>query len=232
MKASSALLNILKTAKDLILDFDGTCVDIRYRIHGLYAHLLPGGVLPLHFERFWRLKRDCVGYRDLLRMQGLSSEQQKKFQQHWMRQIESSEWVNQDRLFPFTRPALKVLSRFVRLHLITARRRPKIFFEELEKLRLRSFFTTIVVVGDSQTKKKALRKIRGLQLEKAVLAGDTEADIRAGRSLGITTIAVLSGSRNKKMLKKCKPDFIIPHIGKLTEVISHEPFHQYQHRRL
>jgi phosphoglycolate phosphatase-like HAD superfamily hydrolase len=48
-----------------------------------------------------------------------------------------------------------------------------------------------------------------------VVVGDTEADISAGKELGITTVVVTSGNRSREFLEALEPNFLINGLSEL-----------------
>jgi len=64
---------------------------------------------------------------------------------------------------------------------------------------------------------KAL-EILGIKSERAVFVGDSPADIMAGRSAGVKTIAAMYGFHGKRLLK-LKPDYAIDDISQIISII-------------
>jgi phosphoglycolate phosphatase len=52
----------------------------------------------------------------------------------------------------------------------------------------------------------------------ALIVGDTEVDIRAGKAVGIKTVAVTSGIRSRAALEAEGPDVIVDDIRALANV--------------
>jgi phosphoglycolate phosphatase-like HAD superfamily hydrolase len=50
-----------------------------------------------------------------------------------------------------------------------------------------------------------------------LIIGDTEADIIAGKQLGLRTFAVTSGIRNAAFLKAIEPDYVIDRVGMVVD---------------
>jgi len=53
--------------------------------------------------------------------------------------------------------------------------------------------------------------------EETIMIGDHPIDIRAGKKVGVRTIAVLSGKKTKEDFKEFKPDLIIPSVRELLK---------------
>ena len=59
---------------------------------------------------------------------------------------------------------------------------------------------------------------RSLEPEEIFLVGDTIHDIRCGKALGLTTIAVATGSTTKEELASHRPDFLLDSLEPLEEI--------------
>jgi len=55
------------------------------------------------------------------------------------------------------------------------------------------------------------------------IIGDTEADIEAGKLVGLRTVAVLSGIRDAEHLRKAEPDHLLNDIRELPLAIGAMP---------
>ncbi len=96
--------------------------------------------------------------------------------------------------------------------------------EILKKLNLIDFFDE-VIGGDTFENKKPhpqpiIETLKILKSQRAVMIGDSEADINAGKSAGVTTALVLYGFGNPEKLKTLKPDFTFKTTAELLEAIS------------
>jgi phosphoglycolate phosphatase len=56
--------------------------------------------------------------------------------------------------------------------------------------------------------------------QKAIIIGDMDIDILAGKKAGISTCAVTYGIGKREDIVKAKPDFIIDDILRLKEIIN------------
>jgi phosphoglycolate phosphatase-like HAD superfamily hydrolase len=61
-------------------------------------------------------------------------------------------------------------------------------------------------------------------VHRVMKVGDTPADIQAGINAGVYTIGVLSGAHDADSLKKAHPNYIIPTIAKLPELLLQEGY--------
>ena len=53
-----------------------------------------------------------------------------------------------------------------------------------------------------------------------VVVGDSVADIKAGKTAGIKTVAVLSGIFSREELESEKPDLILKSVNKLPDFLE------------
>lgn len=205
----------------IFLDLDGTIIDARMRIYMLYCDLLPNTFKPLSFNKYWSLKRNKKSNESILTEQGLSKSSIVEFQNIWMKKIETEEYLSYDRLFDFTIPTLKLLKKTSTLYLITARQNRKGLLLELSRLGLKHFFSRIINTKNS-AKDIAIAKSLRTDPCNSLFVGDTGEDIIAGKKIDFKTIAVLSGNRNRKVLKAYNPDKILKNISDLKAIHDYE----------
>jgi len=133
-----------------------------------------------------------------------------------------------EHLADFTRPypgvmtTLEALGRYRKA--IISNKREFLSRKLLEQLELIKFFD-VVLGSDSVPEKKPspapIKKaleILGLAPRKAVIVGDSDFDIQAGKSAGVTTVAVTYGFRKRETLKDA--DFIIDRMDELLTLIQ------------
>lgn len=94
----------------------------------------------------------------------------------------------------------------------------------LEGLGLGNFFDTIIGSDSTPEKKPSplpiLKVLTELDVkpEEAIIVGDSNLDIEAGRAAGLRTISVTYGYRPYEMIKDA--DFVIDRIGDIEEIIK------------
>lgn len=119
------------------------------------------------------------------------------------------DYVNVNKSFPFTIDVLKKLKkRGHSLILITKRQDRSVLFRQLKRFKITKYFDEILSIGKDS-------KNNYIEYDNAIIVGDTEDDINAGKANNLTTIGVLSGLRTRKQLKKLKSDYIINDIRDL-----------------
>lgn len=65
-----------------------------------------------------------------------------------------------------------------------------------------------------------MNKFHITEKEYFLKVGDTIADIHEGKNAGVKTAVILSGTQNKEMLIKEKPDYILNNLIDIKEIIS------------
>jgi phosphoglycolate phosphatase len=122
---------------------------------------------------------------------------------------------------------LGVLSKNAKLALITMRFVPKsAIIEELKKFGLAQFFAHIVTALDTHKPKPspealiAAVKALDVNLCDCVIVGDSVTDVRAGKSAGAMTVAVLSGLFSREELARENPDLILRDVTELPAFLD------------
>jgi len=95
----------------------------------------------------------------------------------------------------------------------------------LEGLGMAGYFKK-VLGGDEVACRKpsacpvdALVEHFGVSKEEAIVVGDMDIDVQAGKASGVLTCAVTYGLGTRTELKKAKPDYIIDDISQLKDII-------------
>jgi len=90
---------------------------------------------------------------------------------------------------------------------------------ELKHLKLDGLFDLVYIPKRSDKLRTVKEIIEKLNVENAVIVGDSVDDIRAGKALSLKTIAVLYGFTSREELLKHKPDYIINKIDELLAIV-------------
>jgi len=122
---------------------------------------------------------------------------------------------------------LEKLSQNAKLGLVTMRYVPKEkVIDELEKFGLARYFQYVITALDTHNPKpspEALLKCAkqlGIQTRDCLVVGDSLADIKAGKSAGARTVAVLSGIFLREELEREKPDLILESVNQLPDFLE------------
>mgnify|MGYP001607263430 FL=1 len=133
-----------------------------------------------------------------------------------------------EHLADFTRPypgvikTLELLGRYKKA--VISNKRESLSKKLLEQLGLMKFFD-VVLGSDSVAEKKPspapvkkVLEILGVEPHRAIIVGDSDFDIQAGKGAGLITVAVTYGFRDRESLSNA--DFIIDSIGELLNLIE------------
>jgi len=134
-----------------------------------------------------------------------------------------------DKAKPFqnVEETLRNLVRKAKLALITRRHVPcKEVIQELEKFHLAQHFQQVITALDTRNPKpspealiKCLQKLK-CEASSCLIVGDSVVDVRAGKSAGMKTVAVLSGIYSREELKRENPDLILESINQLPDFVE------------
>lgn len=199
------------TKRNIAFDLDGTLLDAGPRDYATYCQCnVDLGYVPLEYEKYWEIRRAVTPLHRFLDPRIVVSEYVERRYVH----LESEKHLGYDIVFPWSRSVLQDLSKDHTLHLITMRYRGPEVLRQLKEMSLDDYFASIQIV--SVSKHKALQKIDNI----LAMIGDTEKDIVAAKDLGIKSIAVSSGIRNKEYLQTLDPDHLIENICGVRDIIN------------
>jgi len=131
------------------------------------------------------------------------------------------------RPFPNVAATLERLSSRAMLAVTTRRNVPEVEVRrELAKFGLAKYFRKIVTSQDTLKPKpspEALIKCAehlGVRMSDCAVVGDSVIDVRAGKSAGALTVAVLTGIFTREELEREKPDLILQDVSELPEFLE------------
>lgn len=188
----------------IAFDFDGTIIDISRRDYAVYRDLvqdLSGSILP--FEIYWPLRRKRTDINLILAKSGVTdTERINIFLQQRASLIEDVKYLVLDTVLPRVVNTLKLNSSWITPYLVTTRYNENNLRWQLEGLGLNIVFEDIIIAEKDKT--KFYSGVNNLSL----IVGDTEKDIDAANTLGIKSVAVLSGMRDADIIRLSRPTFI------------------------
>ena len=216
--------------KRIFTDFDGPIMDVSERYYQVYRYCLdkirkPEQVITtLSKSEFWELKRSQVPEQEIANLSGFADEQQSIAFAHLRRAtVHTTPYFDYDRLIDIAIPALeKAQQSGIDLAVMTMRRRRELE-PVLAQYNLRRFFNSdrifcldddYVKTVDTQDKPKLMKMAQANlpEVQHQWMIGDTEADIIAAQTYGVTAIALLSGIRNQTQLQKYQPHQIFSNL--------------------
>ncbi|RJQ42044.1 MAG: HAD family hydrolase [Nitrospiraceae bacterium] len=206
----------------IIFDLDGTLVDSGKDItNALNYAITPYGFKPLTVEDTVKM----VG-------EGLTRLIEKILKAHnaSVKNAALERFIEyySEHLTDFTRPypgvikTLEMLGRYKKA--VISNKRESLSKKLLEQLGLMKFFD-VVLGSDSVAEKKPspapvkkVLEILGIEPHRAIIVGDSDFDIKAGKGAGLITVAVTYGFRDKETLKDA--DFILDSMDELLGLIG------------
>lgn len=201
--------------RTLFLDLDGVVLDVSKRYYAVHSDILSQlGGYPDELDKFWRMKRECASTEELT---GLDAVASREYRKRWTQLIEGPAYLAMDEYMPQARTALLLLGRDYDIVIVSLRHKAAALRQELKDL---SFPKVAQILSAPAKGDPSLAKARLVQgsphfSRNAVIAGDTEVDIRAGKELGLTTIGVRGGLRTDALLGRESPDVMIDGMAQL-----------------
>jgi phosphoglycolate phosphatase len=225
----------LSKQSTVFCDFDGPVVDVSDRYYSTYQMALadtarftlefspelqvanPHSQQVLTKAQFWQMKQDRTPDREIAQQSGLGGEQIDFFLARVLKIVNRPALLQQDKLQPGVSWALNLLrTEGAKLILVTLRDRHEAN-DILEQHGLRRLFTAIYGTDNSQAAYQNYAELKTQLLDRAIrehchankqdawTIGDTEADILAGRAMGIPTIGLTCGIRSHQQLNLLEP---------------------------
>ncbi len=209
---------------NMYIDLDGTLIDVRKRFYETYSCIMRvENQETLGYTDYLTLRLNHVPLKEILektRSQGIYGE----FIRQRNQLFESMEMLDYDKLIPGVKDTLGELRKKHVLTMVTNRDKQENLFKQLEWFGLRTYFVEIMVgsqFGGWEAKQKLISS-SGEPPIYSMIVGDTEADIKAGKNLGIKTCGVLTGMRARKLLVEEEPDYLIKDFNKIFDVLETE----------
>lgn len=209
----------------LFCDFDGPIIDVSDRYYQTYQlglsevqalYQQQGASLPLcslSKAQFWQMKQERTPDIEIAMRSGLQGIQIERFLECVKQIVNQPHLLDHDRIQPGVKWALGLLhSQGIKLVLVTLREQ----VQAMQMLRdhgLEALFSgiwgandeTAAYLNQSEHKTMLLQQAAQTFQGEAWMTGDTEADILAGQSLDIPTIALTCGIRSHSYLQKFQP---------------------------
>jgi phosphoglycolate phosphatase-like HAD superfamily hydrolase len=213
---------------NLLLDFDGTLVDIADKYWWAYTEffLARGAALPDR-AAFWSAKRDGADEARLLVLAAQNPSLAGELRQHIRNTIETEPALMRDRPLPGIIGLLSGLGEKHSLVLVSARADPRKLRGQIERLGFLGFLSEIITADEDcgalrtgeTPKSRVLEGSRWLR-EPAIMIGDAKMDVDTAKALGIPSCAVLSGIRSHSFLDNLRPDYIIDSVFEIAGVLA------------
>ena len=180
------------------------------------------GAPHLEKSRYWDMKRHRVSEARIADACGASA-QAEQYRAGRLDRIEQRTYLALDTLQEDALHALDTLGQGREQVLVTLRHDPAALAWQLERLDLLRHFAAVLSSGlttDPRWKMKcdlmtAHLGNHGERAERHVLITDTETDVRSGKEMGFTTVAVANGIRDASILEAAGPDRLLERTADL-----------------
>lgn len=199
---------------NIFFDLDGTLWDSSNRLYTLFCDLSHQTVISVN--DYWNKKRAKMTNEQILESLGYNDDQIKGFVTDWMASIEEEKYLKLDTLFPYTKDVLQsIKDNGDTIYYVTLRQYSEKVLSEIHDKGI-DMFCSQCLVSEAKTTKDLLVKEAGIKLSSNdIFVGDTGIDVLTAKALGIKSVAVLSGFRNREILESYSPDKIINNISEL-----------------
>jgi phosphoglycolate phosphatase len=206
----------------IIFDLDGTLVDSGKDITNALNHAItPYGFKPLTVEDTIKMVGEGLTrlIEKILKANNVSVKNAalERFIEYY-----SEHLTDFTRPYPGVIKTLEMLGRYKKA--VISNKRESLSKKLLEQLGLIKFFD-VVLGSDSAAEKKPspapvkkVLEILGIEPERAIIVGDSDFDIQAGKGAGLITVAVSYGFRDRESLTGA--DFLIDNMAQLLTLIE------------
>lgn len=197
----------------IAFDLDGTLIDVSIRDYQIYKDLIKKlGGTPISFDVYWPMRQDKTDIHIILEKSCIFNNNDIDcFLTNRKILMEDMNYLSLDSVFPEVKELLSDLSKDFDIYLLTIRHnRPN------TELQLRTLgidqYNIIIVEGNKEQEMQLIPNL-------SFMVGDTENDILPANKLGISTIAVTTGIRNRNHLLELSPKYIIDNIEEVKNIV-------------
>lgn len=204
----------------VLFDIDGTLLDTKEFVYQAYLHTLEKHGI----KNFSREYIESLGGRTLEEYYSILAPEIEFELLRESHRIFQSENMHLSGSFPGAPELLTALKKKgYQVAAITSRARD-VVIETLEKAKIHQYFDLIIAIEDvSQAKPDPEGIFKALEFFKvkhseALMVGDNEVDIQAGKRAGVQTVGVSFGFAGSN-ITKFQPDFVIDSLSELPSVL-------------
>ncbi|SNZ03489.1 phosphoglycolate phosphatase [Persephonella hydrogeniphila] len=220
-QSNSKISGIQTEIETFLFDLDGTLIDsskdiaiaVNYALKKLGRNPLPEEKIIKH-----------VGYGGKKLIEGILGTEDEELVEEGVKLFSEYYFSNPADytvLYPYAYELLKKLKESGKKTGIVTNKYEDISRQIIKKLEIEEYID-ILVGGDTTPRKKPEPEPVLFAVERlyskpdiSVMIGDSEADIKAGKSAGLKTVLVSYGFGNKEIAMKYKPDFVIESLKEI-----------------
>ena len=197
----------------VFVDLDGTILSVEERCGRLFC-----SIVGLDYDEFapeyLSMRREGrTNLEIFLKFRGGQITSPQAFRSRWMQQIESASFLQFDGVVRGADAWLRSHSQSCELFLCTDRQSREAARAQLAGFGLDDYFREILVTEQKLTKAELIIS-RGIQTSPGDwIVGDSPADSRAGKFLGLKTCGVLSGLSGRARLEGLGLDLLVESIA-------------------
>lgn len=205
----------------MLFDLDGTLVDSSRDItEALNYAIKPYGYVPLSVSETIKLVGEGITRLiEKVISDNLSIKEEviNRFLEHYSKNL-----TTHTRPYPKVEETLKALDSYTKA--VISNKREALSRRLLEELKLAEYFEYIIGSDSTPEKKPSpvpiqhVLELTGLTPEDAMIIGDSNLDIKAGKAAGILTVAVLYGYRPPEVLTEADY-FIKKDLSELLDLL-------------
>ena len=206
----------MQISETFFFDLDGPILDVSTKYYQIYVDIVKElGGTPISKESYWHNKRNKVPELKNLIASDLHPDTLSYYQITRKERIETNAYLTYDKVWPELLLYIPNSPLRGKLTLVTFRKIPRTLKKELCDLGISSWFKDVLSTnGDVNHRDRHEGKVNLIRDHyksdlNGFFIGDTETDIRAGKALGLKSIAVTFGIRNADILMREEPDIIL-----------------------
>lgn len=193
----------MKNRRRCFIDFDGTIVSNKYRLYQFFIDNINDEFKKvITIDEFWNLKKLGVDEIEWINLKYNSNIDKSYWINEKINKIENMYYLKYNKIFNYSKEALKNLNKYYNLILVTRRSNAANFYEELDSYNIKEIFNDILIVSHGQTTKSDIIKSKYNVNNYDIIIGDTEDDMKAAMELGITGLFVKSGIRSEWIINR------------------------------
>lgn len=193
----------------IFFDLDGTLIDSSLRHKVLFQRAVEeicGTIEDCVVKEYFEYKRRGYStYKYTKEKMGLSDIEIQKICTLWQKGIEKEEALRTDSLYEESLYVLKMLKdKKVDIVYVSARNNEKGTMKELSRLGIDVYAQEIFIVGTKDALSNKIRAIQKTKMQDDIVVGDTEIDYSLAQNLGLRSIILNRGFRNKEYWDRMK----------------------------